>query len=246
MASPLASHLPDCSGCINSLVELLQGKLAKGVMERVCRQGDGLFPAPGEIKLSCSCPDWAGMCKHVAAVLYGVGARSTPARAAVRPARRGRKRLVAGASGGLPVSKAPTSKRKVLADDDVAALFGLDMAEAASAETTPSPAAAKQSRKLADKRNKAQGGGRTATVQAEAPGGGPKNRYLPGIACPGQEAPIRDGEAEFAKILEAGAWIDVPTKGGPQTRILGPALEWSTWPGLSVGWLIRIRGKAAR
>ena len=65
----------DCTGSINSLVELLQGRLAKGVMDRVCREGDGLFPAPGEIKLSCSCPDWADMCKHVAAVLYGVGAR---------------------------------------------------------------------------------------------------------------------------------------------------------------------------
>src|ERR1700726_3963228 len=65
----------DCAGTIDSLVELLQGRLAKGVMDRVCRPGDGLFPAPGEIKLSCSCPDWADMCKHVAAALYGVGAR---------------------------------------------------------------------------------------------------------------------------------------------------------------------------
>ena len=65
----------DCAGTIDSLVELLQGRLSKGVMDRVCREGDGLFPAPKEIKLSCSCPDWADMCKHVAAVLYGVGAR---------------------------------------------------------------------------------------------------------------------------------------------------------------------------
>ena len=65
----------DCAGTIDSLVELLQGRLAKGVMERVCREGDGLFPSPDEIKLSCSCPDWADMCKHVAAALYGVGAR---------------------------------------------------------------------------------------------------------------------------------------------------------------------------
>lgn len=90
------------------------------------------------------------MCKHVAAVLYGVGARldASPEMLFVL---RGvdEQDLVAGASGGLPVRKAPTSKRKVLAGDDVAALFGLDMAEAASAETTPSPSAAKQSRKLA-------------------------------------------------------------------------------------------------
>src|SRR6202171_1103746 len=65
----------DCAGSIDSLVELLQGRLSKGVMDRVCREGDGLFPTPKEIKLSCSCPDWADMCKHVAAVLYGVGAR---------------------------------------------------------------------------------------------------------------------------------------------------------------------------
>jgi uncharacterized Zn finger protein len=65
----------DCAGSIGSLVELLQGKLSKHVMERVCREADGLFPAPREIKMSCSCRDWAGMCKHVAATLYGVGAR---------------------------------------------------------------------------------------------------------------------------------------------------------------------------
>src|SRR6266542_3973873 len=65
----------DCAGAIDSLIELLQGKLSQGVMERVCRQKTGLFPSPAEIQLSCSCPDWADMCKHVAAALYGVGAR---------------------------------------------------------------------------------------------------------------------------------------------------------------------------
>src|SRR4249920_74533 len=65
----------DCAGAIDSLIELLQGRFSKGVMERVCRQKTGLFPSPDEIKLSCSCPDWAEMCKHVAAVLYGIGAR---------------------------------------------------------------------------------------------------------------------------------------------------------------------------
>src|ERR1035441_1454397 len=65
----------DCGGAIDSLVELLQGRLSKGVMERICRQNLGLFPSPAEIHLSCSCPDWADMCKHIAAVLYGIGAR---------------------------------------------------------------------------------------------------------------------------------------------------------------------------
>ena len=42
----------DCSGAIDSLVELLQGRFSKGVMERICRQTHGLFPSPKEIDLS--------------------------------------------------------------------------------------------------------------------------------------------------------------------------------------------------
>ena len=67
----------DCLGSVTWLVELLQGKISKNAMERVCREGDGLFPSPREIKMTCSCPDWADMCKHTSAVLYGVGARGS-------------------------------------------------------------------------------------------------------------------------------------------------------------------------
>lgn len=65
----------DCSRSFDSLADLLQGRFDKGIMERLTRRDGGLFPTPEEIKMSCSCPDWAGMCKHVAATLYGVGAR---------------------------------------------------------------------------------------------------------------------------------------------------------------------------
>jgi uncharacterized Zn finger protein len=64
-----------CAGQIGSLVELLQGKLSKSVMEQVTDRDQGLFPKPKEIKMRCSCPDYAGMCKHLAAVMYGVGNR---------------------------------------------------------------------------------------------------------------------------------------------------------------------------
>jgi len=64
-----------CSGQIGSLLELLQGQLSDHVMEVVTDRKEGLFPLPSEISMRCSCPDWATMCKHVAAVLYGVGAR---------------------------------------------------------------------------------------------------------------------------------------------------------------------------
>ena len=65
----------DCAGAIDSLVELLQGRFSQGVMTRLCQEKTGLFPSPAEIDFTCSCPDWASMCKHVAAVLYGIGAR---------------------------------------------------------------------------------------------------------------------------------------------------------------------------
>jgi uncharacterized Zn finger protein len=64
-----------CAGRIGSFLELLQGRLSESVMSVVTDRDEGLFPNPGEINLRCSCPDWAVMCKHVAAVLYGVGAR---------------------------------------------------------------------------------------------------------------------------------------------------------------------------
>jgi uncharacterized Zn finger protein len=65
----------ECAGKIDSVVELLSGRLSEGVMEILCGRERGLFPSTQEISLSCSCPDGARLCKHLAAVLYGVGAR---------------------------------------------------------------------------------------------------------------------------------------------------------------------------
>jgi len=129
----------DCAGTIDSLVELLQGRLPERVMDRVCRQGDGLFPTPDEIEMSCSCPDWADMCKHVAASLYGVGARldKNPQLLFVL---RGvdENELLAGAGRDLAFSRSAPTTAKVLENDDVAALFGLDMAENIDADTVRS------------------------------------------------------------------------------------------------------------
>jgi uncharacterized Zn finger protein len=124
----------DCAGSIGSLVELLKGKLSKNVMERVCRENDGLFPAPREIKMSCTCPDWADMCKHVAATLYGAGARldQTPE---LLFALRGvdSAELIATAGAGAALGQTGASSERILAADDVAALFGIEMAPAAPA-----------------------------------------------------------------------------------------------------------------
>src|ERR1700719_416821 len=136
----------DCAGTVDSLVELLQGRLAKGVMDRVCREGDGLFPSPTEIKLSCSCPDWADMCKHVAAALYGVGARLDEKPQLLFVLRDvDEKELLAGAGQDLSLTKAMPRAGKVLNDGDVAALFGLEMAEPANS-APPVPVASKKPR----------------------------------------------------------------------------------------------------
>src|SRR5713101_7942352 len=126
----------DCAGSIDSLVELLQGRLAKGVMDRVCREGDGLFPSPGEIKLTCSCPDWADMCKHVAAALYGVGARLDE-KPELLFVLRGvdENELLASAGQGLLTTNAPAGGQ-TLDESDVSALFGIEMAEPDKPETT--------------------------------------------------------------------------------------------------------------
>jgi uncharacterized Zn finger protein len=64
-----------CTGKIGSLIELLQGRLSEEIMNTVADRKHGLFPLPGEIQYACDCPDWADMCKHIAAVMYGIGVR---------------------------------------------------------------------------------------------------------------------------------------------------------------------------
>jgi len=153
----------DCAGTIDSLVELLQGRLAKAVMDRVCREGDGLFPSPSEIKLACSCPDWADMCKHVAAVLYGVGARLDE-RPHLLFVLRGvdENEMIAGAEQNLSQPKARPNSAKVLEDSDVAALFGLEMAEPAGSDTVGAATPPKRGTK-SPKRRSAPTGAKRAT-----------------------------------------------------------------------------------
>lgn len=77
--SPLSEEkcetiLKKCGRRIDTLEALIAGNFPKELKELFLEE-DGLFPTPREISFTCSCPDWALMCKHVAAALYGVGAR---------------------------------------------------------------------------------------------------------------------------------------------------------------------------
>jgi uncharacterized Zn finger protein len=131
----------DCTGSIDSVVELLQGRFSQYVMQRICRPATGLFPSPREIKFACSCPDWAAMCKHVAAVLYGVGARLDTEPQLLFVLRKvDAADLVARAGDGLSLpSKRPATVR-VLEDLKLSEIFGIEMGDAeAQTEVDISP-----------------------------------------------------------------------------------------------------------
>ena len=139
----------DCGGAIDSLVELLQGRFSKGVMERVCRQKTGLFPSPQEIKLSCSCPDSAYMCKHIAAVLYGIGARLDQQPELIfRLHNVDEKELIANVGATLPQAGKAPAAGKILAEDDLSAIFGLEIAPDVGTEL-PAATARKQRKQAA-------------------------------------------------------------------------------------------------
>lgn len=135
-----------CTGSIDSLVELLRGKLSDSVMRAVTNAESGLFPRAKELRMSCSCPDHAGLCKHLAAVLYGVGARFD-----VRPellfTLRGvdPSELVAErAASAIPEAKSGgKSARHVLSSSGLADLFGIELEAPAPDTRVPSPALVK-------------------------------------------------------------------------------------------------------
>jgi len=116
-----------CSGQIDSLVELLQGKFSRGVMEIITCKERGLFPAPKQISMDCSCPDGAVMCKHVAAVLYGVGARLDERPELFFQLRNvDHSELITAA--GTATAVARTAKpNKVLKSADLSGIFGIDV-----------------------------------------------------------------------------------------------------------------------
>ena len=134
-------------GRIDSLVELLQGRFSDAVMRVITDRDSGLFPSPTEIKKACSCPDWADLCKHLAAVLYGIGAKLDEKPELLF--------LLRGVDHIELLEGAPTGKAQAgtstLDSGDLADVFGIEIAPAESkasprrpgkksrAKTTPAP-----------------------------------------------------------------------------------------------------------
>jgi len=136
-----------CAGQIASLLDLLKGRLSDGVMAVVTHRQRGLFPQPGEITMQCSCPDWAVMCKHVAAVLYGVGARLDQAPELLF-ALRGvdHEDLVQAEPAPVPTGK---GKGRRLRAGGLEEIFGIDLAPVAEAAPQPARRSASGSRRMA-------------------------------------------------------------------------------------------------
>ena len=195
----------DCSGSIDSLVELLQGKLSAAVMARICKPGTGLFPSPKEITFDCDCPDYASMCKHVAAVLYGIGTRLDQQPEVLFSLRRvDAKDLVQQAEVGLKPSGKRVAPSKVLDDALLGDVFGIEMAEAAlPAKPTARKAAAKKVLKAAAKSTAKprKPAAKTAAAAAKKPAASPKKPKATEIKKPAKAAakPVRAVKTKRAK-----------------------------------------------
>jgi uncharacterized Zn finger protein len=137
----------DCGQSILSLIDLLQGRFDQGIMQRLSQREGGLFPQSSEIKMDCSCPDWAGMCKHVAATLYGVGARLDTAPELLFTLRSvDHLELVHQATGAENLERSlKTGTNETLAGSNLEELFGIELDQGAKSETKPRPSPRRKS-----------------------------------------------------------------------------------------------------
>ncbi len=131
-----------CAGKIGTMLELLQGKLSDHVMEIVTDCENGLMPLPGEIKLGCNCPDWATMCKHVAAVMYGIGNRLDSQPELLFILRNvDASELI---SGDMKIEIVGAKAAKTISNDKLVGIFGddieLDLPDKKPAKSTPKTA----------------------------------------------------------------------------------------------------------
>jgi uncharacterized Zn finger protein len=140
----------DCTGQIASIIEVLQGKLSQSVMEVVSRPGQGLLPLPQQIKFDCSCPDYTELCKHVAATLYGIGARLDHAPELLFELRGVSPQDLIQTLADAPTDQtSPVDALQNADTDDLSALFGIDLTGMGDAPALPKPAKPSKSKAAA-------------------------------------------------------------------------------------------------
>jgi len=188
-----------CSGQIDSLIELLQGGLSKAVMAVVTRPGDGLFPQPRQMRLQCSCPDAASMCKHVAAALYGVGARLDREPELLFTLRHVEPKDLILQASQLP-AMAAADPQAALQGSDLSALFGIDLGDSAPVVPVPAPSPEGQLRPAAPMAALSKAA--TAPPSVSAAKAGKKTAPLTASRKPGGKTSSKTVTA--AELLERG------------------------------------------
>ncbi len=191
-----------CAGQIGSMLELLQGRLSDRVMAVVADRQSGLFPKPGQIKFDCTCPDWATMCKHVAAVLYGVGNRLDTQPELLFTLRGVDPQELIAADLSLPDHA--QSGARTLADDQLADVFGIEFDDAAQSAPTDSVDAS-ATRVAADSEAKSSARPK------------PKARGRPKTKTPN---PAKD---ERKTVRRSGNGASAPAAAAPKSRSKGQA-----------------------
>ena len=141
------------SGEIRSIIELLRGRMSDAVMAVVTDRARGMFPEPDHIQMDCSCPDSAGLCKHLAAVLYGVGARlDTQPDLLFKLRQVNHLELVPTAGTVSALTDTTKAGRKTIATNNLADVFGVEMDQPAKESVTPATATSGDADKAGGKR----------------------------------------------------------------------------------------------
>jgi len=167
-----------CSGMIGSMLELLQGRLSDHVMSIVTHRHQGLMPLPKEISLKCSCPDWAVMCKHVAAVMYGVGSRLDAVPELLFTLRGVNADELITTDMALPVPSTQ-SYQNIIADDKISDIFGIEMDTETAAHPEGEPwIPTKKSRQSASQKNPQKKTVRLRVVKSQKPKTKPKKTVI--------------------------------------------------------------------
>ena len=210
-------------GQLDSLAELLAGKFPKPLQEVFFSREEGLFPGPKEIDFNCSCPDWASMCKHVAASLYGVGARLDEDPSLFFKLRRIQMddlitQVVKDTSQAL-LKKAGTKSSRVLDDTSLTDVFGIKLDENIHFEQRPdkrTAGAAKKSgrRKQHAPRKAKKGKYRTQKKTAEKPTKKPAKTSASRRKTPAKPAKGRAVKA----AVSGGTIIDIVVSAIPKRR----------------------------
>lgn len=209
-----------CAGQIGSMLELLQGKLSREVMGVVTERDRGLFPKPREIALDCSCPDWATMCKHVAAALYGVGHRLDHQPDLLFLLRDVDAAELIATEIVLPGREAASD---ALADEALSDIFGIDLDTEDDAFAVPEVPEKKAAKPRQSTRPKGEAcpkqlsvpaGTRPRKVAAKRPGtraakktAGPSRAKLSAASIATTRGASRAAASEPSRLRVTGAWI---------------------------------------